>query len=121
VHKEELAWHYRVRSILLRTKDAVTDALTSMHDINKATENSHVKSNLIHTLHRMQTVGKLDLVEFKDILTAEEYEQAKADNAKGEKKTWYHIPRSRLLEYLHSVSSCPYSMLASILLSHCCP
>jgi hypothetical protein len=92
VHKKELAWHYRVRSILLRTKDAVTDALTSMHDINKATENSHVKSNLVHTLHRMQTVGKLDLVEFKDILTAKEYEQAKADNAKGEKKTWYHIP-----------------------------
>jgi hypothetical protein len=54
--------------------DSVTDALTSMHDINKATENSHVKSNLVHTLHRMQTVGKLDLIEFKGFLTHDEYE-----------------------------------------------
>jgi hypothetical protein len=117
VHKRELAWHFRVRSILISTKDAVTNALTSMHDINKATENSHVKNNLIHTLHRMQTVGKLDLVEFKDFLTAE-YEQAKADNAKANKKTWYHIPRSRFLEYLHSVSSLCFSLIAFTLLSH---
>jgi hypothetical protein len=118
VHKRELAWHFRVRSILISTKDAVTNALTSMHDINKATENSHVKNNLIHTLHRMQTVGKLDLVEFKDFLTAE-YEQAKADNnAKADKKTWYHIPRSRLLEYLHSVSFLCFSLIAFTLLSH---
>jgi hypothetical protein len=106
-------WDYRVRSILLKTIDSITDALTSMHDINKATENSHVKSNLVHTLHRMQTVGKLDLIEFKGFLTHDEYEQAKAENAKAEKRTWYHIPQSRLLNYLHSVSLLtfmPYSI-----------
>jgi hypothetical protein len=109
----DLAWYYRVRSILLKTMDSVIDALTSMHDINKATENSHVKNNLIHTLHQMQTVGKLDLVEFKGLLTHEEYEQAKAKNSKAEKRTWYHIPRSRFLDYLHSVSLLtfmPYSI-----------
>jgi hypothetical protein len=113
VHRGDLAWHYRVRSILLKTMDSITDALTSMHDINKATENSHVKSNLVHTLHRMQTVGKLDLIEFKGFLTHDEYEQAKAENAKAEKRTWYHIPRSRFLNYLHSVSLLtfmPYSI-----------
>jgi hypothetical protein len=51
VHRGDLAWHYRVRSILLKTMDSVTNALTSMHNINKATKNSHVKSNLVHTLH----------------------------------------------------------------------
>ena len=118
VHKGKLAWHYTIRSILINTKDAVTNALISMHDSNKATENSHVKSNLIHTLHWMQTVGKLDLVEFKNIMTAQEYKQAKADNAKTDKKTWYHIPQSRFLEYLHSISSLCFSLIAFTWLSH---
>jgi hypothetical protein len=104
VHKNDLVWHYRVRSILLKTVDSVTDALTSMHDINKSTENSHVKSNLVHTLHRMQTVGKLGFMEFKDWLNPEELEAARIENSKPDKKTWYPIPRARFLEYLYSVS-----------------
>jgi hypothetical protein len=103
VHREELEWHYRVRSILLLTKDSVTDALTSMHDINKSTENSHVKSNLVHTLHRMQTVGKLPLGEFQKWLGYDDYEAAKIENAKPDNRRWYPLPRSRFLEYLHSV------------------
>lgn len=59
--------------------DSVIDALTSMHNINKSTKNSHVENNLIHTLHRMQTVEKLDLIKFKDFLMHEEYEHAKAN------------------------------------------
>jgi hypothetical protein len=106
VHRDDLEWHYRVRSILLRTKDKVTDALSSMHDINKSTKNLHVKSNLVHILHRMQTVGKLDLKEFKEILTPEEYEATRIENMKPEKKTWYPLSRTRFLEYLYSVSSC---------------
>jgi hypothetical protein len=58
-----------------------------MHDINKATENSHVKSNLVHMLHRIQKVGQLLLSEFKDILTAEDMEQAKLELNKPDKKT----------------------------------
>jgi hypothetical protein len=87
VHRTELQWHYRVWSIVLRTHDAVTDTLNSMHDINKATENSHVKSNLVHMLHRIQKVGQLPLSEFKDILTAEDMEQAKLELNKPDKKT----------------------------------
>ena len=52
----------------------MADTLTTMHDISKATENSHVKSNLVHILHRMQKVGVLPLSEFKHILIAEELE-----------------------------------------------
>ena len=44
-------WHYRVRSIVLCKHDDVTSILTAMHGINRSTENSHVKSNIVHTLH----------------------------------------------------------------------
>jgi hypothetical protein len=75
-----------------------------MHNINKATENSHVKSNLVHMFHRIQKVGQLSLIEFKDILTLEEMEQAKLELQKPEKRTWIPIPRAKFLEYIHSVS-----------------
>jgi hypothetical protein len=77
-----------------------------MHDINKATENSHVKSNLVHILHQMQKVGVLPLSEFKHILIAEELEQARLQAmSTAEKKPWYRIPRAKFLEYLHRVST----------------
>jgi hypothetical protein len=105
VHRGELDWHYKVWSITLQTRDSITDALTSMHDINKSTENSHVKSNLVHTLHWIQTVGRLDLSEFQKYLGHDDYEAAKVENTKADKRTWYRLPRSRFLEYLHSVCS----------------
>jgi hypothetical protein len=115
VHKNDLIWHYRIRFILLRTMDSVINALTSMHDTNKSTENSHVKNNLVHTLHQMLTMGKLDVMEFKDWLTLEELEAAKIENSKPEKMTWYPLPRIQFLEYLYSVSLSPISqMLAHI-------
>jgi hypothetical protein len=54
VHKGDLDWHYCVRSIILDLKNGVTDCLMAMHNINKAIENSHVKSNLVYILHQMQ-------------------------------------------------------------------
>jgi hypothetical protein len=61
-----------------------------MHDINKATENSHVKSNLVYVLHQLQTVELLLVSEFKGILNAEELEQAKLQSMSTlEKKPWY--------------------------------
>ena len=65
-YQDNLNWHYRVRSIVLNTKDDVASILTAMHDINKATKNSHVKTNLVHTLHRMQKVGALPVLSFHD-------------------------------------------------------
>ena len=75
-----------------------------MHDINRATENSHVKTNLDHTLHRMQKVGTLPVDEFKIIMSAEEIQAAKnALLSNKENKPWYNIPRAKFLEYIHSV------------------
>ena len=76
-----------------------------MHDINWATENSHVKTNLVHTLHHMQKVGTLSVDEFKSILSAEEIQAAKnALMSNKKKKPWYNIPHAKFLEYIHSVS-----------------
>jgi hypothetical protein len=106
VHKNDLQWHYCVRSIVLNTQNAVTDYLTTMHDINKAIENLHVKSNFVHVLHRMQKVGSLPLKEFTSLLTPEEIEQARVlIELAVEKKPWYPIPRAKFLEYLHSIST----------------
>ena len=76
-----------------------------MHDINKATENSHVKTNLVHTLHRMRKVGRLEVSNFKDLLSPEEMTAA-AEREKDEKDTspWYILPRAKFLEYIYNVS-----------------
>jgi hypothetical protein len=74
VYKGDFDWHYRVRSIVLDSKNGITDYLTAMHDINKTIEKSHVKSNLVHILHRMQKVGSLPAREFESLLTPKEFE-----------------------------------------------
>ena len=104
-HPNDLDWHFRVRTIVLRTLDNVTNVLIAMHDINRATKNSHVKTNLVHTLHRMQKVGTLLVDEFKCILSAEEIQTAKNSLLSNkENKPWYNIPCAKFLEYIHSVS-----------------
>ena len=79
-----------------------------MHDINRATKNLHVKTNLVHTLHRMQKVGTLPVEEFKGVLSPDELVAAKnANESINQNKPWYNIPRAKFLEYIHSVrSSC---------------
>jgi hypothetical protein len=57
----------------------------------------------------MQTVEKLDLIEFKDIMSLKELEVAKIENAKPEKKTWYSLQRTRFLKYIYYVSTSPLS------------
>ena len=64
-HSNDLDLHFWVRTIVLSILDNVTNILTTMHDINRATENSHVKSNVVHTLHRMQKVGTLPINELR--------------------------------------------------------
>ena len=86
-------WHCCVRSIVLKMRDEVASILAAMHDINKATENSHVKTNLVHTFHQMQKVRVLPVSNFKDILMADKYQVAqKQVDSVGDKKPWYPIP-----------------------------
>ena len=105
-HPNDLDWHFRVRTIVLYTLDNVTSILTAMHDINRATENSHVKTNLVHTLHRMQKVGTLPVEEFKGLLSPNKLIVAKnAIESINQNKPWYNIPRAKSLEYIHSIRS----------------
>ena len=76
-----------------------------MHDINKATKNSHVKTNLVHTLHRMQKVGVLSPICFRDLLTPDEVQAALKLANSVEKKLWYNIPCAKFLDYIYSVST----------------
>ena len=112
---DNYSWHYRVRSIVLNTKDDVASILTAMHDINKATENSHVKTNIVHTLHRMQKVGVLSLACFRDLLTPDEVQAALKLADSADKKPWYNIPRAKFLDYIYSVSTnlFPFSSFSS--------
>ena len=104
-HHLDYDWHYAVRAMVILTKNDITSILTTMHDINKATKNLHIRTNLVHTLHRMQKVGTLAPLSFKTLLTPEELksaiEQAKSKGA----KPWYTIPRAKFLDYIHS--ECP--------------
>ena len=86
-----------------------------MHDINKATENSNVETNFVHTLHRMQKVGLLPVSSFHDLISVEEMIIAKkvADSV-GEKKPWYPIPRLKFLDYIYSIS---FSSISNLLIS----
>ena len=104
-YPHDIHWHYRVRSNVLHTKGNVANSLTPMHDINKATENSHVKTNLVHTLHHMRKVGQLEVSNFKDLLSPEEMTAA-VEREKDEKDTgsWYILSRAKFLEYIYSVS-----------------
>ena len=89
---------------MLQTKENVENSLTAMHDIKKATKNSHVKTNLVHTLHRMRKVGKLEVSNFKDLLTPEEM-IATSERGKDEKDTgpWYFLTQAKFLEYIYSI------------------
>ena len=89
--------------MVISTKNDVTLILTAMHNINKATENSHVQTNLVHTLHRMQKVGTLPPSSFKTLLTLEELKSAIEQAESKGAKPWYTILRAKFLEYIHSV------------------
>ena len=97
------------------TREDVASILRAMHDINKATENSHIKTNFVHTLHRIQKVGLLPVSSFHNLLFVEEMIAAKkiADFV-GEKKPWYPIPRSKFLDYIYNVS---FSSRSDLLIS----
>ena len=50
-YANDIEWHYRVQAIVIRTKEDPASILTARHNINRATENSHMKTNLVHILH----------------------------------------------------------------------
>jgi hypothetical protein len=54
----------------------------------RLTEDSHVKTNTVHTLFRVRKYGQMDLEKLKDVLSAADFMRCK----RGQKKTWYTMP-----------------------------
>ena len=53
------------------------------------TEDSHVKTNTVHTLFRVQKYGLMPLEQFQDILTPADIKRCK--KSQNAKKTWYSL------------------------------
>lgn len=55
----------------------------------RQTEDSHVKTNFVHTLFRIQKYGLMPIEQFEDILTPSEMKKCKKSH--NAKKTWYTL------------------------------
>jgi hypothetical protein len=75
--------------------------LTILICIFRSTENSHVKTNMVHTLHQIKATGLQPLESFKDMLTPEEYNKCKSNPMRG--KTWYPLTTDVFVSFLFQV------------------
>jgi hypothetical protein len=113
LHSDELKWHYFVDTIYLDIRGKGGLFLNAMHDINnsficedflpsivivwsflsqcvyRSTKHSHVKTNMVHTLHRVKAVGSMPLESFKDLLTEEEFRKCASNPHLG--KAWFKL------------------------------
>jgi hypothetical protein len=69
----------------------------------KSTENSHVKTNMVHTLHRIKATGMQPLESFKEMLTKEEYSKCQTNPMRT--KTWYQLTSEVFVSFLFQVSN----------------
>jgi hypothetical protein len=79
-----------------------------MHWLFRSIEHSHVKTNIVHRLHRVKAFGSQPLESFKDMLTANEYRKCEANPQIG--KSWYSLTTDVFISFLFRVSD----ILASI-------
>ena len=63
-------------------------------------EHSHVKTNLVHQLYRVQTIGSLSNENLKNLLTPDQYKKYITKTI----ATWYLLTRDLFLDYLYNVS-----------------
>ena len=89
--------------------------LTSISDYSRSTENLHVKTNKVHTLHRIKATGLQPLESFKDILTPEEYSKCESNPMRG--KTWYPLAANVFVAFLFRVWSSNKSDILMIVIS----
>jgi hypothetical protein len=67
-----------------------------MHSMS--TENSHVKTNMVHTLHRIKAIRTQPIESFKDLLSEDEYQ--KCLNNPKKSKTWYKMTAEVFVSFL---------------------
>jgi hypothetical protein len=60
-----------------------------------------VKTNMVHTLHRIKATGLQPLESFKDMLTPEEYRKCESNTMRG--KTWYPLTADVFVSFFFRV------------------
>jgi hypothetical protein len=73
----------------------------------RSTENSHVSTNLVHTLYRMQSIGTMPLTSFRKQLDPKSYKRCEEKSV----ETWYSLTRPIFLDYMYSVSSSTFAAI----------
>jgi hypothetical protein len=68
----------------------------------RATEHSHVKTNMVHILHRVKVVGSQPLDSMKELPTIEEYQRCVQSPQIG--KTWYKMTTDVFVAFLFWVT-----------------
>ena len=66
----------------------------------RSMKSDHVKTNLVHKFHRVQSFGIMKLEEFKDLLTPDQYTKCLK---KGGKKTWFTFTFEFYTQFLYKV------------------
>ena len=64
-------------------------------------EDSHVKTNIVHTIFRVRKYGQMDLEKLKDVLSETDFLRCK----RGQHKTWYTLPLSVFIVFIFQVSA----------------
>ena len=59
-----------------------------------------MKTNIVHTLFRVQKYGLMSIDQFNDILSPAEFKRSK----KSQKKTWYSLPLTVFTNFIFQVS-----------------
>ena len=63
------------------------------------TEDSHVKTNIVHILLRVQNYGLMSIDQFNDILSPADFKKCR----KSQKKTWYTLPLHVFTNFIFQV------------------
>jgi hypothetical protein len=61
-----------------------------------------VKTNIVHTLHRVKAFGSQPLESFKEMLTPDEYRKCESNPHLG--KTWFNLTTDVFVSFLFRVS-----------------
>ena len=65
----------------------------------KHTENSHIKTNLVHTLYRVQKYGLMEVDKFQELLSANEVKACQQQAC----KIWYKMPLEVFTSFIFQV------------------
>jgi hypothetical protein len=73
----------------------------------QVTKNSHVTTNLVHTIYRMQSIGTMPLTSFRKQLDPKIYKRCEEKSV----ETWFSLTPPIFLDYMYSASSSTFATM----------